>query len=136
MAALHLVAVAVTFGGLFLALFSTVCGASIIVLAFRESGAGAGALALLCAPYAAYWAAARSTHRRRWVLLSGWLLGLLLSGGMCLASGVLRQMAGPLRGVPQPTELVTQPAPPPPQYVPPPGYPAPAPTLAPIYPPK
>lgn len=138
MAALHLVAVVVTFGGLFLAIFSTVCAMSIVVLAFREGGVGAGTFALLCAPYAAYWAASRSTHRRRWVLLGGWMLGLLLSGAMCLASGVVRQMAGPLRAVPQPGELSRPPAAPAPQYAAPPGYPAsgPPPTLAPIYPPK
>ena len=134
---MHLVAVVATFGGLFMAIFSTVCGGSIIVLAFREGGLGTGTLSLLCAPYAAYWAAARSTHRRRWVLLGGWMLGLLLSGGMCLGSGVVRRMAGPLRAVPRPTEVaLPPPAAPTPQYAPPPGYPSPVPTLAPIYPPK
>jgi len=148
-AALHLLAVLVTFGGLFLAIFSTVCAASIVVLAFREGGVGAGTLALLCTPYAAYWAAARSTHRRRWVLLVGWVLGLVLSGGMCLASSVVRKMAGPLQAVPAPTDSAApaprapEPPPPPryapqyaPQYAPPAGYPAPPPTLAPIYPPN
>src|SRR3972149_5636950 len=124
MAALHLVAVAVTFGGLFLAIFSTVCGVSFVVLAFREGGAGTGTLALLCVPYAAYWAAARSSHRRRWVLLGGWMVGLLLSGGMGVASGVVRQMAGPLRALPSPSAVAPPPTGPGPQYAPPAGSPA------------
>jgi hypothetical protein len=77
---LHLVAVALTFIGLFVGLFATIC-AVCLVWDFAKNG---GAL----------------RHPKRWVLLGGLGGGAVLAVVLLIWAGVLRQAAGPLPRLP------------------------------------
>jgi len=59
-------------------LLSVCCFATVLVDAFKR-GLGTGATVLLLPPYSVYFAFARFEHRRRALVLAGWLGALALA---------------------------------------------------------
>lgn len=67
-----------TVAGLLLQLLATGCFVVVLAHAFGRS-LRAGALVLLVPPYALFYGFSRFAHRRRDLVLAGWLLGLALA---------------------------------------------------------
>ena len=58
---------------------SFICWVVILIHAFKESVLQ-GLLCFLCFPYMAYYGFAKFQHERKWLVLVGWLGGLVLAG--------------------------------------------------------
>lgn len=67
-----------TVAGLLLQLLSVCCFATVLVDAFKR-GLGTGTAVLLLPPYSLYFGFARFEHRRRALVLAGWLGALALA---------------------------------------------------------
>ena len=78
---MHLVAVTLTFVGLFIGLFATICAICLVWDFVRNGGA--------------------LRHPKRWVLVGGLGGGTVLAVALLFWAGAIRQAAGPLPRLPE-----------------------------------